>query len=156
MAKSKEPPLTRDQIMAVDVGGKTVSEWEAEWSYVEHGFTAEQPNLSGLLGLYRATMREDIMYIGRSLEINCGLQKRLRDYSRDSDSARDHFGAQKIMDNIDFVKCDVIVVGVDYEAQKNTAILKELMIDLHRPEWNVGEEAIDHKRRTFYADRSAK
>ena len=156
MAKSKKPPLTREQIMAVEVGGKTVAEWNTEWSYVEHGFTDTQPQLEGLLGLYRATLQGDIMYIGRSTEINAGLQKRLRDYSRDSDSARDHSGAQNILNHVDVVKCEVIVVGIDENALKDTAILYGLMMDIYNPEWNASKKAIADKRRKSYADRSVK
>lgn len=155
MKKNKEVELTKDELMLAEVGGKKVAEWEAEWSYVENGFKAEQPNLDGLLGLYRATLRGEIMYIGNSAELNRGLKKRLRDYSRASDSARDHFGAQKIIEHIEHVRCEIIVTGIDEDAQKNTAILKRLLILLHSPEWNVGEEVIDRKRRLTYLKRAA-
>ena len=103
-----------------------------------------------LLGVYRATLDGKIMYIGESVEINKGLRKRLRDYSRKSDSAIKHTGAQKILEHIDDVECDVIVVGVDEVAKYNTKELKKLLLMLHDPECNSDDEVISEQRKTFY------
>ena len=148
--------LNPDQIREEKVGEKTVAEWDNEWVRVENGFKVLTSNLKGLLGLYRATLDNNIKYIGDSVEINQGLQKRLRDYSRESNSARDHFGAKKILEHIEDVKCDVIVVGIDEQAAEQTETLKRLLIRLYNPEWNAGEEEIAAKRRAAYAQRSPK
>lgn len=150
MANEQDAHPTPAEIRLHEVGGRTVQSWEDDWSRVKNGFKINTPALKMLLGVYRATLDGKIMYIGESVEINKGLRKRLRDYSRKSDSAIKHTGAQKILEHIDDVECDVIVVGVDEVAKYNTKELKKLLLMLHDPECNSDDEVISEQRKTFY------
>ncbi len=49
------------------------------------------------IGLYRAILNDEIVYVGKATELNNGgFRKRLRDYTRTSSSAR-NFPAGKLM-----------------------------------------------------------
>jgi len=154
MAKMQEPEMTREQILAAPVGGKTVAEWDTDWVHIKNGFRETQKELTGLLGLYRAILDDQTKYIGESVQINEGLKKRLRDYSRKSDSSRDHYGAERIFENRDKVECEILVIGVDDDAVGATQELKALMIALYEPQWNVNEEGIATQRRASYRAQS--
>ena len=76
--------------------GRTLTEWDADWTPVKGGFTVLHSELASEIGLFRADLGGTIMYIGKAVEVdNGGLRKRLSDFSRPSPSAREHHGGMR-------------------------------------------------------------
>lgn len=78
----------------VTFGGLTLSQWDSRWIYLGTLSSLSLENLQTYnksIGLYKAEMNGEITYLGRAIEYNNGgFRKRLRDYVRNSDSARTH------------------------------------------------------------------
>lgn len=93
--------------------------------------------LSKSVGLYKATLHGKVVYIGKGTEWNNGgLRKRLRDYVRENDSARDYPSAQMMFNNKDNIHIQVLIVGDDKDSVSTTECLEKLFIKEYDPEWN--------------------
>ena len=120
------------------IGGKTVYEWEDSWSQLGLLSSATLSNLSDLIGLYRAKLDEQIVYVGRAVEYsNGGMRKRLSDYTRKSDSARKHKSGKLMHENANQLLIDILITGCNSDAVTTTKKLEEYFIRLYRPKWNV-------------------
>jgi len=90
------------------------------------------------IGVYKATLKGDVVYIGKATELNNGgFRKRLRDYTRTSDSARNYPSGIKMHDNRKEVIIEILlmrrsIAGISDAEQKE----KEL-INLLNPIWNI-------------------
>ena len=114
--------------------GKTLQQWDADWSQVEGGFTVLHSDLRHHVGLFRASFGNSIMYIGKAVEVrNGGLRKRLSDVRRASPSAREHYGALRIHDHLKELDLHVLITGTVELAE----LLKSAMITRHVPPWNM-------------------
>ncbi|MBA2935307.1 hypothetical protein HZF05_14560 [Sphingomonas sp. CGMCC 1.13654] len=117
---------------------RTLAEWEKEWEVIPGGFRADRSHLRKDVGLYCAVQNRRIVFIGRATEWkNGGLAKRIADFSRQSGSARDHHGGERIHDNLDGLELRVLITGAGKEAAEIAKLLCPPMIALHRPAWNV-------------------
>ncbi len=82
---------TTDPIANTLICGKPLQQWDAEWVPVAGGFTKLHSDLCHVVGLFRAVLSGEVMYIGKGTEFtNGGLRKRLADFRRKSPSARGH------------------------------------------------------------------
>lgn len=98
-----------------------------------------QGNISYLnksVGLYRAKLNGEVVYIGRAIECRGGLRKRLTDYVRSSDSSRGTNSSNNMNLHKDRLHIDVLIVGEDEEAAMATRKLEVMMIGKYRPKWN--------------------
>jgi ABC-type Zn2+ transport system substrate-binding protein/surface adhesin len=119
------------------IGGKTTEQWESEWKELPEGLASDVSGLSKKVGLYRARKDGETKYIGRAAEHdNGGLQKRLKDYTRESDSSRKHGSGQLMNEHRHNSKIDVLVTGSDKEAAQVAKDLEKRLIQKHKPEWN--------------------
>lgn len=90
------------------------------------------------VGLYKAVIGGKIYYIGRAIEYNNGgFRKRLRDYVRDSDSARTHKSGGKMNENADMIQISILVVGDTEKDVETTKQLERAFIMKYAPQWNV-------------------
>lgn len=119
------------------IGGKTIKEWDSRWQY---GGILSRLDLSQYnkdVGLYRARLYGNVVYIGKATEwSNGGFRKRLSDYTRESSSARKHGSGQKMHQYSDSLEIDFLIVGSDANAAELTPKLEALMIGKYMPEWN--------------------
>lgn len=119
------------------IGGKTLDEWERSWLSLGILESADLSHLSKSVGLYKATLKGKIVFIGRATEhSNGGLCKRLSDYIRSTDSSRDYSSGQLIHQNAANLEIEVLITGDDESAGETAKKLKEYFIDFYKPEWN--------------------
>jgi hypothetical protein len=119
------------------IGGKTLREWEGSWQYLGTLDSANLSHLSSSVGLYRAKLQGEIVYIGRAVEYsNGGLRKRLSDYTRESDSSRKHASGQSMNKHASQLSIDVLITGSDPEAVDAAKKLEQYFIGAHSPAWN--------------------
>lgn len=125
----------------VTIAGYTVDQWDRRW--VSLG-TLSNLTLDDLrpynhsVGLYKAEINGKIYYIGRAIEYyNGGFRKRLRDYVRDSDSARTHKSGGKMNENAHRIRISILVVGNTESDVETTKQLEKALIMKYTPEWNV-------------------
>lgn len=124
--------------MLKKIGDKTFPEWEQTGENI--GNLNEQ-NVESIreAGVFFIKRKSDqkIVYIGQGTEVNNGgLRKRLMDFIRESDSARDHYAGQMIHDNINDIEVEVIKMGTDDQAALNAAELKKVLVKRYSPIWN--------------------
>ncbi|MBR2513494.1 MAG: GIY-YIG nuclease family protein [Halomonas sp.] len=119
------------------IGGKTISQWEGGWKSIG---TLSDSNLTPYnksVGLYRAWLNGQVVYIGRAVEFsNGGFRKRLSDYRRQSDSARKHGSGQKMNAHNDQLDIDILVTGDDAKAAEVAKKLEILLVGKYKPKWN--------------------
>lgn len=119
------------------LGGKSVNQWEAQWQYIGRLGSADIGQYREYVGVYKALLAGQLMYIGRAIEYNNGgFRKRLSDYRRQSDSARKHASGKKMNDNADELDIYIIRTGTDAEAAKIASILEKALIGRYDPPWN--------------------
>lgn len=63
-------------------GGKTVEEWNAEWTKVPGGLIDVQSDLRHQVGLYRFLLGGRVTVLGQATEKRGGFAKRLADFRR--------------------------------------------------------------------------
>lgn len=119
------------------IGGRTLSEWEREWERKKGGFAVTHNDLRQALGLYRAILGDEVVAIGRAIEVGRGLNKRLGDLRRSKGSAGGHHLGRMIRKHIDDLELEVLVVGQNPHAAEITKALRREMVRFHQPAWNV-------------------
>ena len=123
------------------VKGKNVDQWDREWKFIARLSEMELHHLKEYnksIGLYKAVLNGKIVYIGRAIEYaNGGFRKRLRDYTRDSNSARKHQSGQKMNEHRNLLDIYFLVVGNSAEDVNHVKVLERAFIRKYRPEWNV-------------------
>jgi len=72
-----------------------------DWQKLPNGLASDLSDYKDKVGLYRMKNEAgEVVYVGRAVEHNNGgLRKRLRDYTRESDTGRKHQSGQKIYAN---------------------------------------------------------
>lgn len=119
------------------IGGRTIASWEEDW---ERAGTLQSDfsHLSSFVGLYRARLAGQIVYVGRAVEWdNGGLRKRLRDYTRNSDSSRKHGSGRLMNAHADQLEIEVLRTGNCENAAGVARTLEKMFVGKYRPEWNV-------------------
>ena len=117
--------------------GKTPAEWDHYWRSIGKLATADLSPYNNCVGLYRHIVNGKVKYIGRAIELyNGGFRKRLSDYRRDSDSARQHSSGKTIHEHLDEIVTEILIIGNTDEAVEATKILEQYFIGKYRPEWN--------------------
>lgn len=119
------------------IGDSNIDEWEAEWVALKGGLRQRHHELDGLLGLYRLTLNGQDVAIGTGIDIRQGIPKRLYDFHRPSPSGRNHHCGQLIHQHRDQLEVQVLITGTDRDAQRIARQLKAVMLERHKPAWNV-------------------
>ncbi len=132
---SRNPATGRTEVPTI--GGKTLREWESGWQYVGYLDSIDLSRYSSYVGLYKAKLDGEVMYVGRAVEYsNGGIRKRLSDYTRASDSARKHTSGRLMHANAADLKIYLLLVGTDEEAVAATKQLERYFIGKYSPAWN--------------------
>lgn len=89
------------------------------------------------IGVYRARLNDVVVYIGKATELNNGgFRKRLRDYTRKSDSARNYPSGRMMYENRNKVIIDIIIAERSGAGIIFTERLEIELITEHKPAWN--------------------
>jgi excinuclease UvrABC nuclease subunit len=90
------------------------------------------------VGLYHFKDGDKSVYIGKATEYkNGGLQKRLSDYCRESDSARKSEAGKEIHERIGDLTLKILIVGENENAAILTTLLEQLYIRIYNPSLNI-------------------
>lgn len=120
------------------IGGKTISEWNTQWTTLTGGFVVPQSSVRGQVGLFCAVLGDKRMYIGCSTARTGGkLSARIASFRNAPQSLNEHHGAQQIRKRIHDLELEVIVLGNSIEDCRYALRLKYAMIAHHQPPWNV-------------------
>ena len=86
------------------------------------------------IGLYRAILNNNIVYLGKATELNNGgFRKRLKDYTRESNSARNYPSGLMMNKH----QADLVIEILPLDKDKNTiATMEKEAIRLIKPSWN--------------------
>lgn len=119
------------------LGGKRLREWELEWRNVGILGSTNFGEFRHDVGVYKAMLHGELMYIGRAIEFdNGGFRKRLHDYVRDSNSSRKHESGQMMNTNADDLDISIIITGQDSEAALLASRIEKALIFKYSPPWN--------------------
>jgi hypothetical protein len=120
------------------IGGKTLAEWDQSWAKRDGGYKVPHPNLRHVVGLFRAVLSGEVVFVGQGTEYRRGggLAKRLADFRRPSPSARKHAAGQLIRKHMDDLTLEVLETGSGRTASETAKLLKTAMLAWRRPRWN--------------------
>jgi hypothetical protein len=121
----------------IRVGGVPLAEWRKKRQRLDAGLQRRYHELYGQLGVFVVSLNGKDMYIGCGTQIRFGLGKRLFDYVRESDSARDDHSGRLIHQHRDQVAVDIITTGSDRAAAQVAKELKRAFLAAGKPPWNV-------------------
>jgi len=89
------------------------------------------------IGLYRAKLKDKIVYIGKATELkNGGFRKRLRDYTRNSNSARKSESGRLMNKNQNQIIIEVLIFERNEKIIPSINAREQKEIDILQPEWN--------------------
>lgn len=89
------------------------------------------------IGVYRAILNDEVMYIGKAIELgNGGLRKRLRDYTRSSSSARNYPAGELMYSNRNNLQIEIVVFNRTVESIPEIEALEIQLIREMKPIWN--------------------
>ena len=119
------------------IGGKTLEDWDREWVQLDGGLRQPHPKLRYTVGLYRASLGGQIVVIGTGTDKGGGLAKRLSDFRRPSPSGRDYYAGERLHEDLDRPRVEVLITGHGLQAREIAQQLKTPMILRHKPSWNA-------------------
>lgn len=107
-----------------------------DWEYI--GLLDESDcdfaNYKNQIGVYKCELDGGLVYIGKATEKNNGgYRKRLRDYTRVSNSARNYPAGIKMYENKTRIIISIQVTSTIDEAN----ILEQELIKTLKPKWNI-------------------
>lgn len=115
------------------IDGKSLSQWEASWRSIGTLESAELSPLRNSIGIYQARLDGTVVYVGRAVEVgNGGFRKRLRDYTRESDSARRTEAGRSMHANADRLQIAIL----ETDTVEGAKTLERFFIGKYQPLWN--------------------
>ncbi len=120
-----------------NLNGKSLSQWESLWKPL--GTLSQKKFMSyKSIGLYKAILNNEIIYIGRAVEFNNGgLSKRLNDYVRNSNSGRKSSAGCKMFAYRNLLNIEILEVGCRKEDVALVKLLERVYIYDLNPKWNI-------------------
>lgn len=116
--------------------GLYLSEWEKIGFLNESDVNFKDYNKN--IGIYKAIYEGVIVYIGKATELNNGgFRKRLRDYTRESDSARNYPSGQKMYENRNNIIIEIFIVENSEGGVERANELEIEFISQFNPKWNL-------------------
>ena len=118
---------------APTIEGKTLSQWESSWRSIGTLDSADLSAVNKAIGIYRARLEGSIVYVGRAIEVsNGGFRKRLSDYTRKSDSARQTDAGHSMHEHSEMLAIDIL----ETETVDAAAKLERYFVGKYQPRWN--------------------
>jgi len=89
------------------------------------------------IGIYKALLNNEIVYIGKATEYNNGgFRKRLRDYTRENDSARLNNAGKNMNLYANEIIIEILIVESNEKGVKKANSLEKELIEKYKPKWN--------------------
>ena len=89
------------------------------------------------IGVYRAILNEKVVYIGKATELsNGGFRKRLRDYTRRSNSARNYPAGVLMHKHKDKIEIEIMIFERTLDSISGIETLETKLIKELNPAWN--------------------
>ncbi len=89
------------------------------------------------IGVYRASLDGEVVYIGKSTELdNGGFRKRLRDYTRSSNSARDYPAGKLMHQHKNEIQIEIVIFKQHLDSLSDIEKLETQLIKELKPIWN--------------------
>lgn len=89
------------------------------------------------IGIYRAILHGEVVYIGKATELNNGgFRKRFRDYTRSSNSARNYPAGELMHRHQNDIQIYIIVFEKTPESNYNISAQETQLIKDLKPTWN--------------------
>ena len=129
------PAVPKHELLQTEIGGKTLQEWDLQWKPLRTAFSAPQPDLRYVVGLFRVRHNGAVKYIARATEPVGGLAKGLARIRGPAQTGNAGYGAKMIQKHLAGVSVDVLKAGEGVKASENTKELKKAMIKFYDPEW---------------------
>jgi excinuclease UvrABC nuclease subunit len=90
------------------------------------------------VGIYRAILNGEIVYVGKATELhNGGFRKRLRDYTRASDSARRYPAGRLMHQHRHEIDIQILVFDRHLDSLPRIEELEAALIRDFHPKWNA-------------------
>ena len=120
------------------IGCKSIREWNELWTPLSGGFKTKHPELSNSVGLARAVLNGQTMYILRGTEhLHGGIEKSLQRIRGKAQTGNSGYGAQMIRKHIHELQLEILVIGCGLTAVEPTKALKKALVKLVNPLWNM-------------------
>ena len=89
------------------------------------------------IGVYRAILNGEVVYIGKATELNNGgFRKRLRDYTRTSNSARNYPAGDLMHQHKDEIQIEIVIFERSLDSVSGIETLEAKLIKEFNPVWN--------------------
>ena len=89
------------------------------------------------IGVYRAILNGEVVYIGKATELNNGgFRKRLRDYTRTSNSARNYPAGEFMHQHKDEIQIEIVIFERSLDSIPGIEIFEAQLIKKFNPIWN--------------------
>ena len=110
-------------------------DWEKIGSLSEFNEESEHfDELKKSVGLIKFIYKNQIIHLGKAIEFeNGGIKKRIIDFKRDSNSARESCKGAFIYNHQKDIEIETLIAGNDTNAIKNIKILKNLFLIYYNP-----------------------
>ncbi len=114
-------------------------------NWIKLGYLDESDNdfskYSESIGIYKAVLNNKIMYIGKATELkNGGFRKRLRDYTRVSNSARNYSAGKMMYEHKSNIVIEIFIVEQNAHGIKKAEELEKNFIKKVNPKWNSSKD----------------
>lgn len=116
-----------------------------QMNWIELGLLNESStdfsDYSNDIGVYRATFDGEVVYIGKATELNNGgFRKRLRDYTRLSNSARNYPAGEQMFRHRNEILIEIVVFNRSKDSIPDIEELETQLIKEKQPIWNNQEK----------------
>ena len=99
--------------------------------------TSDFSKYSKDIGVYRAILNGEVVYVGKSTELsNGGFRKRLRDYTRTSNSARNYPAGELMHQHKDEIQIEIVIFERSLDSVSGIETLEAQLIKEFKPVWN--------------------
>ncbi len=102
---------------------------------LDGGFGIQHNKVYGRIGLYRAILATEVVFIGCSIDLNARLQQ-LR--SQKELTTNNYYSARQIREHVGKLELEVLLPEPRVGRRLNITALKWAMIRHSRPVWNYG------------------
>ena len=99
--------------------------------------TTDFSDYSNDIGVYRAIFNGEVVYVGKATELhNGGFRKRLRDYTRSSNSARNYPAGELMYRNKNEIQIEIVIFERHTDSILAIEELEIALITAIKPKWN--------------------
>lgn len=129
------PKRTPEEMLDTKFGKISLRDWDLRWEPLANPFSESHPELRHVVGLFRAVLDGETMYVVCASETKGGIAKGLRRISGPNQTGNSGYGARMIRKHLDQVTVDILRVSDEQDSFKVTKLLKKAMVKRYDPDW---------------------